>query len=449
LAIDDASNIFLTGLSPRGLPVTPGVLKPELNPGAGQITGFAMKINTSGTALLYSTYIGGTVADEPAAIAIDGLGNAYVAGVAHSPDFPTTPGAIKRTCRLYAGTGGSICWIAFVMKINPTASAMVYSTMLGGDGDAIAEPNGVSSNATDVAVDRDGFLYVTGSTFTTDFPTTPGSLKPSTTTRDAYVAKLNRGGTGLIYSTYLGGDAGSSAPFGGFESGGGIAVDETGSAYVSGLTCSDDFPVVDAVQSPIGSPNCADPFVVRMNPPGTALTFATYLGGSREDWANSIAIQGDNVYAAGWTMSSDFPLVNAANPVPPTVLNKSFLAKMSVPRSCGSDETPNVEMFDSGFLPTIFWPITLQVVALRNRTATPIAGPLTFVMDNLQSAVSIGSSQITRCLSPEGDPVMLVPVGNDNALNPNETTLFALWFFPTRLAAITYTPRVLGATGTR
>ena len=148
------------------------------------------KLNPMGTALVYSTYLGGTGGDGGNGIAVDTSGNAYVTGSTTSTNFPTTPGAFQTS----PGGGND----AFVTKLNPTGTALVYSTYLGGSNDDIGYG---------IAVDTSGNAYVTGFTLSTNFPTTPGAYQTTFGGGDfdAFVTKLNPTGTALVYSTYLGG----------------------------------------------------------------------------------------------------------------------------------------------------------------------------------------------------------------------------------------------------
>jgi hypothetical protein len=199
--------------------------------------------------LAYSTYLGGNITDVGYGIAVDSAGNAYVTGNTSSTDFPTTPGA-------FATTKNSVD-DAFVTKLNASGTALVYSTYLGGNG----------TNGTDVgygiAVDSAGNAYVTGATLSTDLPTTPGAFETTNNgSDDTFVTKLNASGTGLVYSTYLGGN---SADFGY-----GIAVDLAGNAYVTGETNSTDFPTTPGAFDTTDNPG-RDVFVTKLNASGTAL----------------------------------------------------------------------------------------------------------------------------------------------------------------------------------
>ena len=267
--------------------------------------------------LSYSTYLGG--ANYGYGIAVDSAGNTYLTGLAAATNFPTTPGAFQTTAR--STTNAS----AFVTKLNPAGSALVYSTYLGGSGN----PYGVDDRGAGIAVDAAGNAYVTGWTFSKDFPTTLGAFQSSNRgLENAFVTKLNSDGTALLYSTYLGGTG--SGPNGG-DRGAGIAVDTQGNAYVTGTTCSSDFPVTPLAFQLFykgnsgpgvggGMPNC-NAFMSELNPGPSgplSLVYSTYLGGSGNslgdgDSGNGIALDSmGNAYIAGFTGSSDFPTTPGA-----------------------------------------------------------------------------------------------------------------------------------------
>lgn len=248
---------------------------------------FLAKLNPSGS-LVYSTYLGGSSIDNGTAVAVDAAGNAYITGVTYSSNLPTVN-------PFQAAKGAQ--QDAFVAKINPAGSAWVYVTYLGGN----AVDEGYA-----IATDASGNAYVTGQTSSTNFPlqspirnSNSGSSGPSV---DAFVTKLNPVGSALVYSTYLGGSA--------TDEGTAIAVDSSGSAYVAGFAGSTDFPVVNPMQLHLAGAD--DAFVTKFNPSGSALVYSTYLGGGSEDQAYGIAIdQAGNAYVTGRTNSSDFPLTNA------------------------------------------------------------------------------------------------------------------------------------------
>lgn len=305
VAVDSSGDAYVTGFTGSTDFPTVNSIQSTL---AGHINAFVTKFNATGSALVYSTYLGGsgsscfggtqTCGDGGAAIALDSSGNAYVAGNAGSANFPTV-NPIQPTL-----AGGP--YDVFVAKLNANGNALVYSTYLGGKGEDIG---------TSIAVDPSGNAYVTGATGSSDFPTTPGALQgtfgggscPSNddTCGDAFVAKLNAAGSSLAYSTYLGGKLG--------DIGTGIAVDSSDIAYVTGFTDSADFPTANPLQSTCASfttgQNC--PFVASLSPAGNSLIYSTYLGGSSQGRSYGIALDSaSNVYITGRTNATDFPTVN-------------------------------------------------------------------------------------------------------------------------------------------
>jgi Bacterial Ig-like domain (group 3)/Beta-propeller repeat len=297
IAVDSSGNAYVTGDTCSTDFPTMNPLQPANDGTCGWGNAFVTKLNPSGSALVYSTYLGGSVADAGLGIAVDSSGNAYVTGETLSPDFPITPGAFQTAC----GGGGSGCWDAFVAKINSSGSALVYSTYLGGDGvDA----------GWGIAVDRSSDAYVTGQTNSTNFPVTPGALQTtcgsnSCSNSNAFVSKLNPSGSALVYSTYLGGSGG--------DYGNGIAVDSSDDAYVAGVTESTNFPTMNPLQPTFGG--AIDAFVSKVNSSGSTLVYSTYLGGSGQDFGQSIAVDSSgNAYVTGATESTNFPTVSPLQP---------------------------------------------------------------------------------------------------------------------------------------
>ena len=256
--------------------------------------------------LAYSTYLGGSVQDSAAAIAVDGSGNAYVAGFTESPDFPVTQGAYQST------QNGSF---AFVTKLDPTGTTLLYSTYLGGSETLTGGgyPYTGYEEANGIAVDSSGNAYVMGGTGSSDFPVTQGAYQ--TVSRNAsvsaFITKLNPTGTALLYSTYLSGPPGTANPTS-INYANGIAIDGAGNAYVAGSTTSIHFPVTQgAIQRTTGPSEDGCPFVTKLNAAGSALIYSTYLGqlGS----ANAIAVDGGgNAYVTGTTAYFGFPTTPGA-----------------------------------------------------------------------------------------------------------------------------------------
>lgn len=281
---------------PTNNPIQPNI--------AGASNGFVTELNSSGNALVYSTYLGGGTSDFAAAVAVDSSGNAYVTGATQNAAFPHTTGAFQTSCGTDAKCNGGLP-DAFVTVYNAAGTDYVYSTFLGGEG---------IDQGLGIAVDGAGDAYVTGLTQSPHFPlTSPALFSTLGGTQDAFVTELNPSGSALVYSTFLGGsltDAGTS-----------IAVDGNRNAYVTGQTGSSDFPTASPTQSALGGDN--DAFVSEVSPSGSHLLFSTYLGGTLNENTNSaganlaaigsIAVDydGTNIYVAGNTASTDFPKVAA------------------------------------------------------------------------------------------------------------------------------------------
>ena len=282
IALDANGDAYVTGnTGSTNFPTTAGAFQ-TMEGGSSDV--FVAKLNPTGTGLVYSTFLGGSNADNGWGIAVDSSGNAYVTGSTQSTNFPTTAGAFQT---VIGGSGN-----AFVSKLNPTGTSLVYSTYLGGDTDDFSQG---------IAVDSSGNAYVTGTTSSTNFPTTAGAFQTvEAGNYDVFVTKLNPTGTGLAFSTYLGGN--------GSDQGLGINVDSTGSVYVVGGTDSTNFPTTaSAFQTALGGLQNA--FVTKLKSTGTGLVYSTYLGGTNSDVGRGgIAVNANgNVFVAGATSSTDFP----------------------------------------------------------------------------------------------------------------------------------------------
>lgn len=245
-------------------------------------------------ALVYSTFLGGTVSDQVNAVAVDSQREAFVTGKTTSPDFPTTSGIVQSGLRGPANV--------FVTKLNAAGSQLVYSTYLGGS-------NGTGDSGQAIAVDSDGNAYIAGVATSTNFPTVnsiQSALRSSA--GNAFVAELDPNGAGLLYSTYLGGTGAAG------DQANGIAVDGAGNAYVVGTTSSTDFPLQAAFQSTLKS-SVSNAFVSKITAGGGALIFSTYLGGSgaQGDMGAAIALGSkEDIFVDGSTSSTDFPVTATA-----------------------------------------------------------------------------------------------------------------------------------------
>jgi Beta-propeller repeat len=257
---------------------------------------FISKLDPTGSALIYSTYLGGAEHDHGETVGVDGDGNAYVAGLTSSRDFPTRDA-------MQATHGGST-YDAFVTKLNSAGSALVYSTYLGG-----RQNDGAGS----IAIDGSGNAFVTGTTFSPDFPTL-NALQPALGGQfgadDVFVTALTGSG-GLFYSSYLGGskrDLGFS-----------IAIDNQNNIYLTGITSSPDFPTANPLQVIYGGPAdicvqelCGDVFIAKLDPTGVTLIYSTYVGGSGDEGGLGIAVSATGeAYLTGFTTSTNFPTHNA------------------------------------------------------------------------------------------------------------------------------------------
>ena len=286
IVVDALGNAYVTGTTDSpNFPATGGAFQTAF--GGGTSNAFVTKLNPTGSAVVYSTYLGGNAEDAGFSLAIDGAGNAYVTGLTDSPNFPITGGAYQTAF----GGGASD---AFVAKLNPTGSALVYSTYLGGSGDD--QGNGI-------AVDGGGNAYVTGIS-TGLFPTTGGAFQTvSGGVQSSFVAKLNPAGSALLYSTYVDGTGNDMAE--------NITVNAAGNAYIVGTTTSADFPVTPgAYQMVFGG--IWDAFVAQLNPSGNALVYATYLGGTGNDAGYGIALDAAGDACVIGSTSGNFPTTAGA-----------------------------------------------------------------------------------------------------------------------------------------
>jgi hypothetical protein len=254
---------------------------------AGVVDAFVAKLDPTGAVLMYSTYLGGVDQDAGQTIAIDSVGQAFVGGWTNSSNFPRTFTAVQPGCGSCPASVDG-----FFAKISQSGSLLVYSTFLGGNG--VDEVSGI-------AVDSGGNAYLAGYTQSNNFPVFAALQGASAGNYDAFVTKLNSGG-GFVYSTYLGGTQD--------DFGHAIALDSSGEAFVAGYTASTNFPTANALQ-PVNHGGAFDGFVAVVNPTGAALRYSTYLGGSQYDAARGIAVDGSGAaFVTGWTTSTDFPLAS-------------------------------------------------------------------------------------------------------------------------------------------
>ena len=264
------------------------LMNPVQSSYGGNTDAVAAKLSSTGT-LQFSTYLGGNGYDNAHGVAVDSSNNAYVAGETMSPSFPTTAGALLTTP---AGQEN-----AFVVKFNSSATR-VYSTLAGG-----ASYDGAYA----VAADSAGDAYITGYTYSSSFAGAPGAGLQTQNGggEDAFVAKLNPGGTALLYFTFLGGA--------GTDEGAAITVDSQNNAYLAGSTTSNGLATEGAAQTAPASGY--DGFIAKLNSAGSSLTYLTYLGGTRQDYITGLGVDSSgNAYVGGYTDSNVFPSVAALQP---------------------------------------------------------------------------------------------------------------------------------------
>lgn len=293
VALDPQGNVYVAGStncwnSSTPLPVTPGAIQSSC---AGMSDGFVLKLDPTLSHILYLTYLGGSDNDQINAIAVDPAGNAYVLGTTSSADFPTTSGVFQPSY------GGRVD--AFVAKINPQGTALVYSSYLGGssleDGDSIR-------------VDHDGNAYLAGGTSSTNFPVTPGAYQPSSLylctdeTCNGYVTKINPDASKILWSTYF---SFPSETF--FFS---IALDHADNVVIDGKTAGGIPATAGAYSHPGGN---GDAFLAKLKADGSGLLFLSYFGGSQWDGAQGVAVDGaDNIWIGGRSESPDLPVTPGA-----------------------------------------------------------------------------------------------------------------------------------------
>lgn len=347
IAVDAAGNAYVTGQTySTDFPTFAAIQ--ALSGGNQDSDAFVTEINSTGSALVYSTYLGGSSMDWGNAIALDASGDAYVAGFTRSTDFPLAS-SLQPVCGGCPGFAD-----AFIAELAPNGSSLLYSTYLGGSGD---------DQAAGIAVDSGGSIYVSGFTYSTDFPITPGTYQTTLTTGQsaAFVTKIAPGFSSLTWSTHLEGP--------GLNYGRSIAVD-TGNVFVAGLTYSPTFPVLLPTQSTCASSNCyyGTGFIAELNASASGLIFSTYLGGSHGDDIAGIALDPSaNIQATGQAASTDFPVANAFQTTLGGSYGDAFVTKISLQPA--ASPSPTSLTFGSQAVGTASSP---QVVTLSSKGTAPL-----------------------------------------------------------------------------
>ncbi len=295
--VDQDGNIYIGGRTESsGFPTTPGAFDTTYDGEScqGHIAcgdAFVTKLSAGGTALIYSSFLGGSWYDGGSSLVVDSDGFVHITGITKSFDFPTTSNAFDRsydgsTCEDY------VCGDAFLTELDADGTALIYSSFLGGND---------YEWSYGIALDDSGATYLTGSTKSPDFPTTPDSFDPvySGGLGDVFIAKLNASGSDLVYSTYLGGEYGEGASA--------ITIDEAGAAYVVGVTYSPNFPTTGSAFD-TDFDGCSDSFVAKLSADGRNLAYSTFVGGGGDDESYDIIVdERGTAYITGVTSSVNFP----------------------------------------------------------------------------------------------------------------------------------------------
>jgi hypothetical protein len=348
ISVDATGSAYVTGAThSSNFPVTPGAFDPIYGGGPWD-DAFVAKLNPAGSALTYATYLGGSDSEIGWGITVDGGGSVYLTGITSSPGFPNTPNAFDAS---YNGGGGDV----FVVRLNAGGSGLGYTIVLGG---------GDIDVGRGIAVDGAGNIFVTGWTRSSDFPVTPDAFDTSYNggTGDAFVARLSAGGSTSSYATYVGGSDG--------DGGSAIALDGTGGANVAGWTGSGDFPTTPGSFDPSHNGG-SDAFVAQLNQAGSALAYATFLGGSFDDTGIGIALDGTGkAHVTGRTNSVDFPTTSGAyNPTHNGAFD-AFVSKLALESQATATATPTMTPTASPTLTSTPTP-TLTSTPTPTATVTP------------------------------------------------------------------------------
>ena len=307
LAVDSSKYAYVAGTtSSPDFPVSAGAFQTST---ASQTAAFVTKLNLDGTGIVYSTFLGspkdGTPAGQVSAagLALDNFGNAYVAGTTTAYNYPTTAGAFQVKTYVLPGAGN-----AYLTKLNSSGSALVYSTYLGGLGEATPGGGGYTGDSAQaIALDSSGSAYVAGTAVSYNFPIQGGLMQPwDSGSGSGFLAKFNPSGTALDYSTRIGGDFSTVAS---------LAVDGSGKAFVLGLANPPYFSITSdgSLQQKTSQSQPDGVFLAKVNTAGSALEYATMFGGTGSDTPGGIAVDaGGDAFLTGNTYSTDFPVTSGA-----------------------------------------------------------------------------------------------------------------------------------------
>ena len=335
IAVDSASRIYVAGATNNtaGFPV-PGSGASSDGPLGGSADVFLVRFNSTGSALDYTTFVGGSGLDYPTGVGVDGGFNVYVTGTTDSGNFPVSASAFQSI------PGSANTNHVFFSKFDSSGSVNLYSTYLSGTTGA--------DSASALAVDKLGEAYIFGTTSSSDFPVTGGALQgTAAATNQFFFSKLDPGANGsasLLYSTFFGG----SVPSSGVVDGGAVAVDANLNVYLAGGTSFSDMPVVNAYQSTLPSSKpvgAHDVWAAVLKAPASNTQlytpiYETYLGGNGDDIAYGVATDGANTFITGSTTSTNFTLPTSVTAFQSTNGGGSdaFIAKFGLPATSGTTQ---------------------------------------------------------------------------------------------------------------
>ena len=406
LKVDGSGAVYVTGFTAStAFPTTAGAFDTSHNGGWDAII---TKLNSSGSALLYSTFLGGSNTDQAGGIAVDGNGNAAVSGYTASTAFPTTAGAFDTS---YSGGAQD----AFVTELNSSGSALLYSTFLGGSN---------TDQASGIAVDGNGNAIISGYTYSTDFPTTAGAFDTSQDggTQDAFITRLNASGSALLYSTFLGGS--------GNEMGYQVGLDSSGNAYVSGYTSSSDFPTTSGAYDTSYNGGTSDAFISKLNSSGSALLYSTFLGGAGSEYALGLFVDlYRHVYLTGTTDSADFPTTSGVFDMSYGGGYDSFVTKLAtaypdIRQPIANINFGSINVGGSSDQTTTIYNDGEAFLTVNTISRTSGSSEFTFVGPNLPFVLSAGGSQsVTVRFAPAsaGAKSAVFNVNSDDLDTPNVT----------------------------
>jgi hypothetical protein len=424
VTVDGSGNAYFTGSTQGNLPTTAGVISPSGGSGGDA---FITKLAPAG-ALIYSTYLGGSLTDEGLAITVDSSGNAYVAGSTSSSNYPTTANAVQATIPNPSITG-------FVTEVNAAATQVLYSTFLGGN---------TGEGIYGVAIDGQGKINVAGITNSSTFPTTANAWDRTCGTdgacnsynngtwhylEDAFYSRidpLKAGTTGLLYSTFLGGanrDLGEA-----------IAIDKNGRAWITGRTASTDFPTVQATQATLSGGY--DSFIFQIDPTqsgAASVLFSTFLGGALYEEGTGInADPLGNIYVVGYTGSTNLPVASALQPQSAGG-NDGFVIKLSVPSAPA--------LASVGISPTAVL-AGMSATGTVTMSSAPGSGSVTVALSSNSGAASVP----TTVLVPAGQTHATFSISTSSVASATTATITATYNGATKTSSLLVNPPLASIT---